>query len=53
VQNFGGRGGGPPVDPGRYTATLSKLVGTTLTPIGPSQTFQVIPLPERNYMLYR
>jgi photosystem II stability/assembly factor-like uncharacterized protein len=52
---FGGRGGGQgtPADPGRYRAQLGKLVGETLTPIGPSQTFQVITLPDKNYQLYR
>jgi len=45
---FGGRGGppqGPPVGPGRYRATLGRLVGETLTAIGEPQTFQVVPLP--------
>ena len=43
----GGRGGpqGPPVTPGRYTATLGKLVGEAFTPVGPSQSFAVVPLP--------
>ena len=43
----GGRGGaqGPTVAPGRYTATLGKLVGDSLTPIGPAQSFAVLPLP--------
>jgi photosystem II stability/assembly factor-like uncharacterized protein len=45
----GGRGGGgpqgPPVAQGRYTATLGKLVGETFTPIGPAQSFAVLPLP--------
>ncbi|HUF23159.1 MAG TPA: hypothetical protein VMN81_03445 [Vicinamibacterales bacterium] len=39
-----GRGGGPqlPVaEPGRYKATLGKLVNDTVTPIGPSQWFAV------------
>ncbi|MEO5896979.1 MAG: hypothetical protein ABIS06_14895 [Vicinamibacterales bacterium] len=42
-QGFAGRGGtqGPPATPGRYTATLGKKVGTTVTPIGAPQTFRV------------
>ena len=40
-----GRGGGPlagpAVVPGRYTATLGKLVGETVTPYGPGVTFFV------------
>jgi hypothetical protein len=54
---FGGRGGrgggGPLADPGRYRAVIGKLAGETFTPVGPSQTFQVMPLPEQNYILYR
>jgi photosystem II stability/assembly factor-like uncharacterized protein len=45
---FGGRGGppqGPVVAPGRYKATLGKLVGDVVTPIGEPQWFQVVPLP--------
>ena len=45
---FGGRGGppqGPAVAPGRYRATIGRLVGDVVTPIGESQTFQVLPLP--------
>jgi photosystem II stability/assembly factor-like uncharacterized protein len=45
---FGGRGGppqGPPVAAGRYRATLGRLTGDVVTPIGESQTFQVLPLP--------
>jgi len=41
----GGRGGppqGPLVAPGRYRATLGKLVGDTVTAIGPSQSFTVV-----------
>jgi photosystem II stability/assembly factor-like uncharacterized protein len=50
----GGRGGGaPPAEPGRYTAILGKLVGETFTAIGPPQSFRVMPLPEKNYQLYR
>jgi hypothetical protein len=37
------------VEPGLYTATLGRLVDGTLTPIGSPQSFQVLPLPERNY----
>jgi photosystem II stability/assembly factor-like uncharacterized protein len=43
----GGRGGppqGPPVDPGRYRATLGTLAGDTFTAIGEPQTFMVVPL---------
>jgi photosystem II stability/assembly factor-like uncharacterized protein len=43
-----GRGGppqGPPVPPGRYRATLAKVAGDTVTPIGEAQAFTVIPLP--------
>ena len=42
---FGGRGGppqGPLVAPGRYRATLGKLIGDTVTPIGPPQSFTVV-----------
>jgi hypothetical protein len=42
---FGGRGGppqGPLVAPGRYRATLGKLVGDSVTALGPSQSFTVI-----------
>ena len=45
---FGGRGGppqGPPAAPGRYRATLGRLVGDVVTPIGEPQTFQILPLP--------
>jgi photosystem II stability/assembly factor-like uncharacterized protein len=41
----GGRGGppqGPLVAPGRYRATLGKLVDDTVTAIGPSQSFTVV-----------
>lgn len=46
----GGRGGpggpqqGPLVGTGRYRATLGRLEGTTVTPLGPPQTFVVVPL---------
>jgi photosystem II stability/assembly factor-like uncharacterized protein len=50
----GGRGGGgAAAQPGRYTAVLARLVGETVTPIGPQQLFQVVTLPEKNYMIYR
>jgi photosystem II stability/assembly factor-like uncharacterized protein len=39
----GGRGNQPPlVAPGRYRATLGRMVGDIVTPIGPSQTFGVV-----------
>ena len=44
---FGGRGGpapGPLATAGRYTATLGKKVGETVTPIGTPQVFRVIPV---------
>ena len=44
----GGRGGPPPpgplVTPGTYTVQLARRSGSTLTPIGPPQRLQVIPL---------
>jgi hypothetical protein len=46
---FGGRGGppqGPLVTPGRYRATLGKLVGDTVTPLGTSQSFTVVQIPQ-------
>jgi hypothetical protein len=43
--NFGGRAGGPAVDPGRYTAQLAKVVGDTTTPVGKPQQVQVVALP--------
>ena len=45
---FGGGGGGRGaqlgalVTPGRYRATLGKLVGETVTPLGPPQSFSVV-----------
>jgi hypothetical protein len=33
------------VPPGRYTATLGKLSGDTVTAVGKPQSFQVVPLP--------
>jgi hypothetical protein len=43
---FGGRGGpeAPLAAPGRYRATLGKMAGDVVTPIGEPQTFQVVPL---------
>jgi photosystem II stability/assembly factor-like uncharacterized protein len=46
---FGGRGGppqGPLVTPGRYRATLGKLAGDTVTPLGASQAFTVVQIPQ-------
>jgi hypothetical protein len=44
---FGGRGGGGQRVPnGAYTASIGRMVGTTVTPIGPSQSFLVLPLPQ-------
>ncbi|MBZ5497453.1 MAG: hypothetical protein LAP85_13715 [Acidobacteriia bacterium] len=34
---------------GRYRTVLGKMVGDTVTPIGPVQTFLVMPLPERSW----
>jgi hypothetical protein len=47
----GGRGGarGQAVPAGRYRAVLGKMVGDTVTPLGPAQSFLVMPLPEKNY----
>jgi photosystem II stability/assembly factor-like uncharacterized protein len=45
---FTGRGATPqgaPVAPGRYRATLGRLVGDVVTPIGEAQSFLVLPLP--------
>lgn len=43
----GGRGGGGQRVPnGAYTATVGRMVGTTVTPLGPSQSFLVLPLPQ-------
>jgi hypothetical protein len=33
------------VAPGRYKATLAKIVGETVTPVGDAQPFAVLPLP--------
>jgi hypothetical protein len=46
-QTFG-RGGapqGPLIAPGRYRATLGRMSGETVTPIGEAQSFMVVPLP--------
>jgi photosystem II stability/assembly factor-like uncharacterized protein len=45
-QGGGGRGrqGGPPASPGRYRATIGKMTGETVTPIGQPQSFLVVPL---------
>ena len=43
----GGGGGGANRAPnGLYRASIGKLVDTTFTPIGPVQTFSVLPLLE-------
>jgi hypothetical protein len=34
------------VQPGLYRASIEKVVGTTVTTIGPSQSFNVLALPE-------
>jgi hypothetical protein len=41
----GGRQGGPAMAAGRYRATLGKLSGETVTPVGAAQTFMIVPLP--------
>lgn len=41
----GGARRGPAVEPGRYTLTLGKQTGETVTAIGKTQTVQVVPLP--------
>ena len=46
---FGGRGGppqGPLVAPGRYRATLGRMVGEAVTPVGAPQTFSVVQIPQ-------
>ena len=48
-RGFGGRGGqplAPLVAPGRYRATLGRMVGDAVTPLGPSQSFSVVVLPQ-------
>jgi photosystem II stability/assembly factor-like uncharacterized protein len=45
-QLFGrGRQGGPPAAAGRYKATLGRLNGDTVTPIGLPQSFLIVALP--------
>jgi hypothetical protein len=47
AQGRGGRGGGGQRVPnGSYTASIGRMVGTSVTPIGPSQSFLVLPLPQ-------
>ena len=48
VQQGFGRGGpvGTAVQPGRYTATLGRLAGDKVTPLGAPQTFHVTPAPQ-------
>jgi len=42
---FGGRGNiGPAVEAGRYRATIARVAGDKVTPIGQSQAFSVMPL---------
>jgi photosystem II stability/assembly factor-like uncharacterized protein len=46
----GGRGGAAEiVGAGYYTATLGRLAGGELTPLGKTQSFHVLPLPAKNY----
>jgi len=40
---------GPQVSPGTYTATLGTFTDNQFTPAGNPQSFQVMPLPPRNY----
>ena len=42
----GGGGGGAAVAPGRYTASIGKIVNGTFTAVGPAQSFSVRPLPQ-------
>jgi len=49
----GGGGGFAQVPTGRYTATLEQIFGETVTPMGAPQSFEVKPLPEQNYKMYR
>jgi hypothetical protein len=47
AQFGGGRGGQAPMVPaGRYQAVLGKMVGDKVTPIGPTQTFYVVQIPQ-------
>jgi hypothetical protein len=45
----GGRGNTPLVPSGRYTATLGKLNGDSVTPVGRAQAFVVTPLLPKNW----
>ena len=36
----------PLVQPGRYRATLGRMAGDQVTPIGPAQTFRVVEIPQ-------
>jgi hypothetical protein len=45
----GGFAGGALVDPGHYTATLGKVDGDKVTPVGKPQSFYVVPLPAKNW----
>jgi len=48
AQQFGGgRGGGnqgPPVSPGRYRATIARIAGDKVTPVGQGVSFSVLPI---------
>jgi photosystem II stability/assembly factor-like uncharacterized protein len=47
AQGQRGAGGGAALAPaGRYTATLGKMVGDKVTPIGPAQSFRVVTIPQ-------
>jgi hypothetical protein len=49
VPASGGRGGQPPPPPvpiGRYRAAIGWLEGDRFTPVGETQSFQVLPLPQ-------
>ena len=49
VPRSGGRGGPPPPPPvpiGRYRAAIGWLDGDKFTPVGETQSFQVLPLPQ-------
>ncbi len=43
---FGGAAQGAIVAPGRYQAVLARLDGDKVTPIGPSQSFFVVQIPQ-------
>ena len=48
----GGRGGapqGPLVPMGRFTVTMGTMTGDAVTAVGKPQTFNVVPLPAKNY----